>query len=278
MTTEEKQTAQEQQSSGAEISNPNFQNSSEDYFADFDFEGLKVDINEMFKSGVYFGHQKSRKNPKMEEYIYAIKNGISIIDLQKTAEKLEEAMKFIESIVASGKPIIFVGTKKQAKKTIEAAAKKCGMPYVVERWLGGTFTNFDVIAKRAKFLRDGQGKMAKGEYDKYTKFERMKMTEELEGLEEKMGGIKNMENMPSAIFVASAVDDHLAMKEAKRVGIPIIALADTNADPSDVDYPIPANDDAISSLKLMLAYVVKAVLKGKAVSLVNKNKIEEQVK
>ncbi len=275
--TEERQTAvkQEELSKGTVIST---QNNSDDLFADFDFEGLKVDINEMFKSGVYFGHQKSRRNPKMDEYIYATKNGINIIDLQKTAEKLSEAMTFIKSILASGKPVLFVGTKKQAKKVIESAAKKCEMPYVVDRWLGGTFTNFEAIAKRTKFLRDGEDKMAKGEYDKYTKFERMKIGEELERLEERMGGIKNMGALPGAIFVSSIPDDELAVKEARRMGIPIIALADTNANISEIDYPIPANDDAVSSLKLMLAYIVKAVLEGKTASMANKNKIEEQTK
>lgn len=274
MNNEEKKTAEGQESGNGKLPVSVSQNNSDDYFADFDFDNLKTDVNEMFKNGVYFGHQKSRKNPKMEEYIYATKNGISIIDLQKTIEKLEEAAAFIKNIVSSGKPILFVGTKKQARKVIESAAKKCGMPYVVERWLGGTFTNFEAIAKRTKFLRDSQEKMAKGEFDKYTKFERMKMTEELEGLEEKMGGIKNMENLPGAIFVASAIDDQLAVKEATRVGIPIIALADTNADPSSIDYPIPANDDAISSLKIMLAYIVKAVLEGKS-NINNKNLKEE---
>lgn len=271
MNDREKSSNEEQKNGNGEAVISVSQNNSDDYFADFDFNSLKADINEMFKNGVYFGHQKSRKNPKMEEYIYATKNGISIIDLQKTLEKLEEAATFIKSIVASGKPILFVGTKKQARKIIESAARKCGMPYVVERWLGGTFTNFEAIAKRTKFLRDGQDKIAKGEYEKYTKFERMKIAEELEGLEEKMGGIKNMGSLPGAIFVSSILDDQLAVKEAVRVGIPIIALADTNADPSNIDYPIPANDDAISSLRIMLAYIVKAVLEGKAASVVNKN-------
>jgi small subunit ribosomal protein S2 len=274
---EEKQTAEKQEDLSKSAPVIGTQNNSDDLFADFDFEGLKVDINEMFKSGVYFGHQKSRRNPKMDEYIYATKNGINIIDLQKTADKLAEAMNFIKTIIASGKPVLFVGTKKQAGKIIESAAKKCGMPYVMERWLGGTFTNFEAIAKRTKFLRDGEDKMAKGEYDKYTKFERMKIGEELEKLEERMGGIKNMGALPGAIFVSSIPDDELAVKEARRVGVPIIALADTNANPTNIDYPIPANDDAVSSLKLMLAYIVKAVLEEKAISAANKN-ISEPIK
>lgn len=277
MTNEEKQSAEEQKSEGEKVLVANPQINSDDVFADFDFEGLKIDINEMFKNGVYFGHQKSRRNPKMDEYIYATKNGINIIDLQKTAEKLLAAMNFVRSIVASGKPILFVGTKKQVKKIIESAAQKCAMPYVVERWLGGTFTNFDVISKRVRFLCDGKDKMAKGEYEKYTKFERMKISEELDRLEEKMGGMKTMSNLPGAIFVTSILDDDLAIKEAMRVGVPIVALADTNINPSNIDYPIPANDDAVSSLKLMTAYIVKAVLEGKVAVVASKN-ITEQAK
>ena len=143
-------------------------------------------MKEMLKNGVHFGHQKSRKHPKMDEYIFGIKNGVNIIDLERTVAKLEEAQKFIESVISGGKKILFVGTKKQATKLVASAAKRCGMPFVVGRWLGGTFTNFRAIAGRTKFLRDGQEKMAKGEYGKYTKFEQMKISEELEKLEEKM--------------------------------------------------------------------------------------------
>jgi small subunit ribosomal protein S2 len=218
----------------------------------------------MFKSGVHFGHQKARKNPKMDEYVFTTKNGINIIDLQKTVEKLEEAKNFIEKIVSEGQQILFVGTKKQAKNIILSLAKRVEMPYVVDRWLGGTFTNFEVIAKRTKFLRDGQEKLKRGEFSQYTKFEQMKIEEELEGLESKMGGIKNMTKLPGAIFLTGVIEDNLALKEAKIKRIPIIALVDTNVDPSDVDYEIPANEDAVSALQLMLAYVGQAVLKGKA--------------
>lgn len=235
----------------------------EDYFASLDFSTLAPDVKVMLKNGVHFGHQKSRKNPKMDEYVFGNKNGISIIDLEKTLEKLKEAEKFIEKIVSEGQDILFVGTKKQAKKLVESAAKRCGMPYVVERWLGGTFTNFRVISGRTRFLRDGQEKMKKGDYSIYTKFEQMKIAEELERLEQKMGGIKNMNKLPGAIFITGAIEDNLAVQEAIKKNIPIIGLVDTNVDPGDIDYPIPANDDAVSSLKLMLAYVCKAVLRGK---------------
>ncbi len=233
---------------------------SEDYFAHFDFGSLKVDMREMLKSGVHFGHQKSRKNPKMDEYIFGTKNGINIINLQRTAEKLEETREFIRNVKNAGQEILFVGTKKQAYKLVESAAKRCGMPYVVERWLGGTFTNFKVISLRAKFLREEQEKMKKGEYAKYTKFEQLKMTEELQRLEKRMGGIKHMTKLPVAIFVTSVIEDNLAVQEAVRRDIPVIALADTNVDPGNISYPVPANDDAVSSLRLMIAYVCQAVI------------------
>lgn len=236
---------------------------SEDYFAGFDFKALSVDMRLMLKNGVHFGHQKSRKNPKMSEYIFGTKNGINIIDLEKTVKSLEEARQFIEKIVSEGQEILFVGTKKQAKNIVESAARACGMPFVVERWLGGTFTNFKNISGRTKYLRDGQEKMAKGEYAKYTKFEQMKFAEELERMESRMGGIKNMMKFPGAIFVTGVAEDSLAIAEARKKNIPIIALVDTNVDPTIIDYPIPANEDAVSSLRLMVAYVTKAVIDGK---------------
>ncbi len=243
-----------------------------DYFADFDFDKLEMSMQKMLKNGVHFGHQKSRKNPKMEKYIFGTRNDISIIDLQKTVEKLEDARKFIEKTVSEGGAILFVGTKKQAKNLIESAARRCGMPFVVERWLGGTFTNFKNIAERARFLREGQEKLKRNEYSKYTKFEQMKIAEELDRLEKKMGGIKEMTKLPAAIFVTSLVEDDLAVKESLTVGLPIVALTDTNVNPECVDYPIPANEDAISSLKLMLGYICQAVLAGKE----KKGNIEEK--
>ena len=232
-------------------------------FSDLDFSKLEVNVEEMFKSGVHFGHHKSRRNPKMNQYIFATKNNINIIDLEKTKNKLEEAMNFLSQVVSEGKEVLFVGTKKQAKRIIKAAADECGMPSVTERWIGGTFTNFPVISARAKYLREGLEKMEKGEYAKYTKFEQMKKAEELERLERKMGGIKNMNNLPKAIFVASVIEDSLAIDEAIVKNIPIVALADTNINPAGIDYLIPANEDAVSSLKLMVSYIVKAVLEGK---------------
>lgn len=240
-----------------------FQGKNLDYFADFDFKKTEVDIETMFKNGVHFGHHKSRRNPKMDEYIFTTRNGVNILNLEKTANKLKEAMEFITLTVAEGKEILFVGTKKQAKRIVESAAQHCGMPYITERWLGGTFTNFAIISERTRYLRQGLEKMAKGDYAKYTKFEQMKFKEELERLERKMGGIKNMEKLPGAVLVSSTLEDNLAIKEAAVKGIPVIALVDTNSNPEGVAYPIPANEDAVSSLKLMLGYLAKAVLEGK---------------
>jgi len=239
-------------------------NPAADYFASVNFSKLEVRIEDMFKGGVHFGHHKSRRNPKMSEYIFATKNDINIFDLEKTKVKLEEAMQFLAGVAAAGEEILFVGTRKQAKKIVEAAALKCEMPFVTERWLGGTFTNFPVISIRTKYLRDGLENVEKGEYAKYTKFERMKKAEELERMERRMGGIKNMYKLPGAIFVSSIIEDNLAIKEAINKHIPIVALADSNTNPTGIDYLIPANEDAVSSLRLMMAYVTKAILEGKA--------------
>lgn len=235
--------------------------SGKDYFADV--SDLEISLKKMLKEGVHFGHQSFRRHPKMEKYIFGARNGINIINLQETLKKLKEALDFIKEIKREGKQILFVGTKKQARDLVKSAAIHCGMPFVAERWIGGTFTNFKFIRSRAKYLKDSQEKFASGGFKKYTKFEQMKKSGELEKLERKMGGIKDMAEFPGAVFVASAREDSSAVKEAERVGIPIIALVDTDADPALIDYPIPANDDAVSSLKLMLGYVCQAIAEEK---------------
>lgn len=235
-----------------------------DYFSNFDFKKLEeVSLEAMFKAGVHFGHHKSRINPKMKEYIFTTKNSINIFNLEKTKEKLEEAINFIIKTISENKEILFVGTRKQAKKIVESAAKKCEMPYVTERWLGGTFTNYSVISGRTRYLREGLEKLKNGEYTKYTKFEQMKKVEELEKLEHKMGGIKNMAKLPGAIFVTSVIEDCIAIQEARNKNIPVIALVDSNINPKDIEYVIPANEDALSSLRIMVGYITKAVLDGK---------------
>jgi small subunit ribosomal protein S2 len=234
----------------------------ENYFSTLDLRKIDGSLEEMMKNGIHFGHQKARRNPKMDEYIFTTRKGINIIDLQKTQEKIKEVSQFIQELKKADKKILFVGTKIQAKDLVRQVADASGMPYVSERWLGGTFTNFKVIRSRARYLLDGEAMLEKGEFKKYTKFEQMKKMEELEKMEKRMGGIKNMTEFPAAIFVTSVKEDGLAIAEAKKVKIPIIAIVDTNSNPSGIDYPIPANDDAISSLRLILAYVYKAIMEA----------------
>lgn len=233
---------------------------AESYFAGLDLAKIEVSLAEMMKNGVHFGHQKSRRNPKMDEYIFTTKKGINILDLQKTQERVNQALEFIKALRAGGKQILFVGTKIQAKNLVQDIARATDMPFVVERWLGGTFTNFKVIRGRTRYLTESEDKLARGEFKKYTKFEQMKKIEELEKMEKRMGGIKHMTELPAAIFATSIKEDILAITEAKKMGIPVIAIADTNVNPSLVDYPIPANDDAISSIRLILSYAYKAIM------------------
>ena len=241
------------------------ESSKEDYFANLDFSNLEVNMETMIKKGVHFGHQKSRRNPKMDEYIFGTRKGINLIDLQKTEEKLKEALEFIKKVKSEGKEILFVGTKKQIKEIVKEAAIFCEMPFVTERWLGGTFTNFKIIRGRAKYLKDLKETIDKGEAKKYTKFEQMKMQEELDKLEIKMGGIKDMKELPGAVFVTDIKENDLAIKEAKKAGVSVIALSDTNVDPTVVEYPIPSNDDAISAVRLMLSYICKAIIESKQI-------------
>ncbi|PID52783.1 MAG: 30S ribosomal protein S2 [Candidatus Moraniibacteriota bacterium] len=213
----------------------------------------------LLKAGVHFGHQKSRRNPKMDDYIYITRNNINIIDLAKTVELTKEALDFLTSVKKSGKQILFVGTKKQARDLIIDIAEYTGNPFVVERWLGGTFTNFGNIRRRVRYMIRLRDQIAKGELKKYTKFEQMKKVEEAEKLDRRMGGIAEMREMPGAIFVTDVIADNLAIREAQKMNVPVVALVDTNVDPEGVTYPIPANDDAVSSLAIMLAHVCKAL-------------------
>jgi small subunit ribosomal protein S2 len=247
----------------------------EGYFVDFDFSKAEASLETMLKAGVHFGHMKSRRHPKMDEYIYTTRNNINILDLQKSQKKLEEALAFLKTIQKEGRPILFVGTKKQTVALVRSLAERLGMPYVVERWIGGTFTNFKVIRGRAKYLREAEEMIAKGEFKKYTKLEQLKKMEEIEKLEKRMGGIKDMAELPGAVFVADIKESAIVVKEARRMGIPVSGIVDTNTDPSDVDYPIPANDDAVSSLKLILACVGKALAGSAAAAKKAVEKAEE---
>jgi len=223
-------------------------------------ESFELKIEEMKSAGLHFGHQTSNIHPKMSAYLQGIKNNIHIINLEKTKQKMLEALKFIESLVLEEKTILLVGTKIQAKKLVQETAKKCNMPYICERWLGGILSNFPEIKKRIEYYKDLENKKEKGELEKYTKKERIKINQELERLKKKLEGIKNLEKLPDAVFILDLKKDHLAVKEAKKMGLKTIGICDTNVDPNLVDYPIPANDDAISSLKYILEKVKEVII------------------
>ncbi len=225
---------------------------------------FKLDPEEMAQVGLHFGHRTSRIHPKMGPYLYGVRNTVHIIDLTKTIEKLEEALKFIQKLIAEGKTLLFIGTKIQAKDLVKEVARDCGLPYVTERWLGGTFTNFENIKKRVEYLKELEKKKAAGELEKYTKKEQIKINKELQNLEIKFGGIRELGQFPAAIFVIDMKKDLLAVKEAKAKGITIIGIADTNVDPTLADYPIPANDDARPAIKYILDKVKEVVLKAKS--------------
>lgn len=222
---------------------------------------FQLDIEEMAKMGLHFGHRTSRVHPKMEPYLYGVRNTVHIIDLEKTKEKLKEALKFIQELISENKILLLVGTKIQAKNLVKEMAKELNLPYIAERWLGGTFTNFGVIRKRIEYFKDLEKKKTEGELEKYTKKERAKIDQELRDLEIKLGGIKNLEKLPDAIFVLDMKKDALAVKEARQMGVKVIGISDTNVDPTLADYPIPANDDAISSVKYILEKVKEIILK-----------------
>lgn len=217
----------------------------------------------MLKAGVHFGHKKSKLNPKMKPFVFGLQGGIHIIDLAKTEKLLEKALGFIGEKVSKGGVILLIGTACQAKESLAEAALKCGMPYVDNRWVGGTFTNFKEILKSINNLRELETKKKSGDFQKYTKKERLGFDEEIKRLNKLIGGIKEMRSLPQAIFLVSVNQDELAVKEAKKVGIPVIALVDTDTDPSLVDWPIPANDDAVSSIKMMVELIADAINKAK---------------
>jgi small subunit ribosomal protein S2 len=224
---------------------------------------FNINVEEMAELGLHFGHRKSKTNPKMKPYLYGVRNGIHIFDLEKTKEKLEEALEFIAELISKDKTLLIIGTKIQSKVLVKDLAKECGFPYVDERWLGGTFTNFNVIKKRIIYFKDLDSKRASGELEKYTKKERIKIDKDLEKFEKKFGGIKYLESLPDAVLILDIEKDAIALKEAKERGITIVAVSDSNTDPGLVDYPIPANDDAISAVKYILEKVREVTLKAK---------------
>ena len=222
-----------------------------------------ISIKQLLEAGVHFGHHTRRWNPKMAEYIFTERNGIYIIDLQKTAKMFEEAYMFARDISTEGGSILFVGTKKQATDAIREEAQRCGMYYVNVRWLGGMLTNFKTIKKSIGRLEQLEKMKEDGTFDLLPKKEVAGLTKEMENLEKNLGGIKTMEQLPSAIFIVDTKKEHNAVLEAKRLGIPVIAIVDTNCDPDDADYIIPGNDDAIRAIKLIAGAIADAVIEGK---------------
>lgn len=224
-----------------------------------------VDIKQLLEAGAHFGHKSSRWHPKMAPYIHSKRGGSHIIDLTKTVEELDRALSFIQKTAEDGKQVLFVGTKRQAKDIILKAATETNMPYVVNRWLGGMLTNKATIGGRIKYLKDQESKMASGQLEaKYNKLEVQRFQEEIDEMNHNYGGIKDLNAKPGALFVVDIIEEDNAIREARKLGVPVVAIVDTNTDPSRIDYPIPANDDAIKAIQLITDYVVAAIKAGKA--------------
>ena len=222
-----------------------------------------VAMKQLLEAGVHFGHQTRRWDPKMAEYIFQARNGIHIIDLQKTSKKLDEAYDFMKSQAEEGKTVLFVGTKKQAQDCMKEAAEKSGMYYVNQRWLGGMLTNFETIQKRVQRLKDLEAMQEDGTFDVLPKKEVILLKKEMEKLEKNLGGIKEMNKLPGVIFVVDPKKERIAILEARKLNIPVVGLIDTNCNPEDVDYVIPGNDDAIRAVKLITSVMANAVIEGK---------------
>ena len=222
-----------------------------------------ISMKHLLEAGVHFGHQTRRWNPKMSRFIFTERNGIYIIDLQKTVKKVEEAYKFVKEVAETGKPILFVGTKKQAQEAIKEEAERCGMYFVNERWLGGMLTNHQTIQTRIKKLRELEKMEEEGVFNVLPKKEVIKLNAEKEKLEKYLGGIKDMPELPGAIFVVDPRKENIAIQEAHRLGIPVVGIVDTNCDPDELDFPIPGNDDAIRAVKLITGAMATAVIEGR---------------
>ena len=224
---------------------------------------MSVSMKQLLEAGVHFGHQTRRWNPKMSLYIFGERNGIHIIDLQKTVKKLKEAYQFVKDLAASGETIVFVGTKKQAQDAIREEADRCGMPFVNYRWLGGMLTNFTTVKKSISYLKELES-ISEKEMAERSKKEQSILNKDKQKLDRSLGGIKNMPKLPGAIFVIDTKKEHIAVQEARKLGIPVVAVVDTNCDPGEVDVVIPGNDDAIRAVKLMASVIASAVLEGRS--------------
>jgi small subunit ribosomal protein S2 len=222
-----------------------------------------ISIRELLEAGVHFGHQTARWNPKMREYIYGSRNGIHILDLQKSSLLFDDAFNFVSAAVSRGESVLFVGTKKQAQEVVRTQALRCGMYHVTHRWLGGTLTNFRTIKQSIDRLKNIDRMLTDGTTDKLTKKEALRLFREREKLEANLGGVKNMEHLPGVVFIVDTNKEHIAVNEAKKLGIKTVAVLDTNSDPDGIDYPIPGNDDAIRSIELFASRIADAVIAGK---------------
>jgi small subunit ribosomal protein S2 len=221
-----------------------------------------ISMKELLEAGVHFGHQTRRWNPKMKPYIFGSRNGIHIIDLQKTVSLFATAYDFLVRTVADGYPVLFVGTKKQAHDAVVEESERCGMFFVVNRWLGGTLTNFQTIRKSVSRLKELDNMKNDGSINRYTKKEAMRLEKELVKLEKNLGGIKNINELPDAVFIVDPKKEHITVQETRKLGIPLVAIADTNCDPDDIDYIIPGNDDAIRAIRLICSKMADACIEG----------------
>jgi len=238
-----------------------------------------VTMRQLLESGVHFGHQTRRWNPKMKKFIFTDRSGIYIIDLKKTVQRLEKAYQLIVQKVQDGESVLFVGTKKQAKEAVTVEAQRCGMHYVTERWLGGMLTNFQTIRRSLKRLEEIEKMSQDGSFEKFTKKEVLKLEKERKKLEKTLGGIRNMSRLPGVVYVVDTKKERIAVAEARRLEIPIVAILDTNSDPDLVEFPIPGNDDAIKSIKLISKLMADAVLEGaQKVATVMEDREEEEAK
>lgn len=222
-----------------------------------------ITMKQLLESGVHFGHQTRRWNPKMAPYIFTERNGIYIIDLQKTVRKIEEAYKFVKDLAEAGGTVLFVGTKKQAHNTVREEAERCGMFYVNERWLGGMLTNFETIKSRIRRLKELEQMEEDGSFDLLPKKEVLQLRKEHEKLQRYLGGIREMKRIPDAVFIIDPRKERIAVNEARKLGIPIVAIVDTNCDPDEIDYVIPGNDDAIRAVRLLTGKIADAVIEGR---------------
>ena len=241
-----------------------------------------VSVKQLLEAGAHFGHQTGHWHPRMKSYIYTQRNGIHIIDLEQTAVFLEKACAYVTDVVSEGGTVLFVGTKRQACEAIEEEAKRCGMYYVNQRWLGGMLTNFSTIQSRIDYLVRLEDRRDRGELDYLPKKEKMKVEKEIARLNRLMGGFKEMVDLPAILFIVDPTKEKIALAEAKKVGIPVVAIVDTDCDPAGIDYPIPSNDDAIKGIKLVCSMIASAVLEGKVdketgeVELIEPQPVEEE--